>query len=73
MQIHLSHTELSLISDILNTVNERCFPSDRKDENDNWYSNDDFVLVLSNERRELLDCKWQIKNRQFFVINFHQF
>lgn len=54
MQIDISPTELSLISNIVNTVNERCFTSDRRDEDGNWYSNDDFVLLLSNEERELL-------------------
>jgi hypothetical protein len=59
MQINLSHAELSLISDIVNTVNDRCFTPDRKDEDGNWYSNDDFVMMLSNEERELLEkiCK----------------
>ncbi len=59
MAIKLTYAELSLISDILNTVDERCFPSDNRDEDGNWYSNDDFVMMLSNEERELLTeiCK----------------
>ena len=37
-----------------------------------------YPLVCACEEMELFlwmedPCKWQIKNRQFFVINFHQF
>jgi hypothetical protein len=36
---------------------------------------DHLVAVRIEVEREarVVRCKWQIKNRQFFVINFHQF
>jgi hypothetical protein len=49
----LTMTELDVISNIVDVANRRCFNVSDKDD-DRWYSNDDFILVLNNEQRKAL-------------------
>jgi hypothetical protein len=37
---------------IVDTANRRCFRE--QEDNGEWYSNDDFILLLTNEQREAL-------------------
>ncbi len=48
----LTGIELNVILGIITTVNDRCF--ERPDEDGNWYSNDDFVQMLTDEQRTAL-------------------
>jgi hypothetical protein len=49
----LTMTELDVILNIVDVANRRCFNVSDKDD-DRWYSNDDFILVLNNEQRKAL-------------------
>lgn len=48
----LTETEVNVILAIVHTADRRCF--EQQDENGSWYSNDDFVLLLTNEQRTAL-------------------
>ncbi len=48
----LTGTELNVILGIVRTANIRCFGE--QDDSGMWYSNDDFVLSLSDEERTAL-------------------
>lgn len=49
----LSMTDVDLILNIVDVADRRCFNVSDKDD-DLWYSNDDFILVLNNEQRKAL-------------------
>lgn len=48
----LTSTEADVILAIVDTANRRCFRE--QEENEEWYSNDDFVLRLTDEQRQAL-------------------
>ena len=48
----LTGTEFNVILGIVRAADQRCFSE--KNEDGTWYSNDDFVLSLSNEERAAL-------------------
>jgi hypothetical protein len=49
----LTMTEVDVILNIVDVADRRCFNvSDRDD--DRWYSNDDFILVLDDNQRKAL-------------------
>ena len=48
----LTNTEIDVIFAIIHTADRRCF--DERDEDGNWYSNDDFVLKMNDEQRKAL-------------------
>lgn len=50
--IGLTKDELITILTIAKTANDRCFCE--KDDDGNWYSNDDFVCSLTDSEREAL-------------------
>jgi hypothetical protein len=49
---NLTQIEADVILAITDTANRRCFRE--QEENGEWYSNDDFVLRLSDEQRQAL-------------------
>jgi hypothetical protein len=52
----LSNVEYSTLCRILNTANERCF--EIRENDGMWYSNDDFVCALDDDREALRSlCK----------------
>lgn len=48
----LTSTEVDVILAIVDTANRRCFRE--QEDSGEWYSNDDFVLSLTNEQRQAL-------------------
>lgn len=48
----LTPTEVDVILAIVDTANRRCFHT--QEDSGEWYSNDDFILSLSNEQRQAL-------------------
>lgn len=48
----ITSLEMDVICAVLKTADRRCFPE--RDENGNWYSNDDFVLLLEDNERKAL-------------------
>lgn len=48
----LTQTEADVILAIVHTADKRCFEA--RDDDGNWYSNDDFVLSLTDEQRTAL-------------------
>jgi hypothetical protein len=48
----LTSTEVDVILAIADTANRRCFRE--QEENGEWYSNDDFILRLTDEQRQAL-------------------
>jgi hypothetical protein len=48
----LTETEFYLITGIVDVADRRCFPE--RDEDGNWYSNEDFVLLLTDDQRRAL-------------------
>jgi hypothetical protein len=46
-------TEVDIIMNIVDVADRRCFNVSDKDD-DRWYSNDDFILVLNDEQRKAL-------------------
>jgi hypothetical protein len=48
----LTPTEVDVILAIVDTANRRCFHI--QEDSGEWYSNDDFILSLSNEQRQAL-------------------
>jgi hypothetical protein len=48
----LTSTEADVILAIVDTANRRCFRE--QEESGEWYSNDDFVLRLTDEQRQAL-------------------
>jgi hypothetical protein len=49
----LSMTEIDVILNIVDVADRRCFNVNDKDD-DRWYSNDDFILVLDDNQRKAL-------------------
>jgi len=49
----LTMTEVDVILNIVDVADRRCFNVSDKDD-DRWYSNDDFILVLNDEQRKAL-------------------
>lgn len=48
----LTSTEVDVILAIVDTVNRRCFRE--QEDSGEWYSNDDFILSLTDEQRRAL-------------------
>lgn len=48
----LTPTEVDVMLAIVDTANRRCFRE--QEDNGEWYSNDDFILLLTDEQREAL-------------------
>jgi hypothetical protein len=48
----LTSTEADVMLAIADTANRRCFRE--QEENGEWYSNDDFILRLTDEQRQAL-------------------
>ena len=48
----LTSTEVDVILGIVDTANRRCFRE--QEDSGEWYSNDDFVLSLTDEQRQAL-------------------
>lgn len=48
----ISQTQFDVLFQILNTANDRCF--NEQEESGDWYSNDDFVVSLTDEERQAL-------------------
>jgi len=48
----LTSTEVDVILGIVDTANRRCFRE--QEDRGEWYSNDDFVLSLTDEQRQAL-------------------
>lgn len=48
----LTSTEVDVILAIVDTANRRCFRE--QEDSGEWYSNDDFILSLTNEQRGAL-------------------
>lgn len=48
----LTPTEADVILAIVDTANRRCFRE--QEESGEWYSNDDFILLLTDEQRKAL-------------------
>lgn len=48
----LTSIQLDVILAIVYTANRRCFPT--QEDNGKWYSNNDFVLLLTDEQRQAL-------------------
>ncbi len=60
----ISIDEIGAIMTVLNTANERCFRVDDKQENGDYYSNDDFVCTLAEKQRNALRHFCASFNRQ---------
>ena len=48
----LTSTEMDIIMAIVDTANRRCFKV--QDDSGKWYSNDDFILSLTDKQRKAL-------------------
>jgi len=48
----LTPTEVDVILAIVDTANRRCFHT--QEDSGEWYSNDDFILSLTDEQRQAL-------------------
>ncbi len=52
MMAGITATQYRALAAVLTTADERCF--DERDEDGNYYSNDDFVYSLDGDEREAL-------------------
>lgn len=48
----LTGTEIDILLTIVRTADKRCF--NEQDDDGIWYSNDDFILALSDDQRAVL-------------------